>query len=442
MFAQTISRLYNKQSFTPLQKILGKTLPADMAQILDHFPEDDAAKIFYLIPASATAASVLKEVSVSLQNEILKDGEMQKIIPILEKMAPDARTDLFGHLDAELAQRLLESLNKEAQKDVENLLQYHPDTAGGLMTTQFFALNEATTVQNAIESVRNLPTYEMVFYLSVVAEGGRLSGVSSLRQLLLAKPEYTLAQMMNRRVVKVRTSSPQDEVAEIARRYRLLAVPVVDEQGVLVGLVTVDDVIGVLEQEVTDEVLKHAGTSSSEILATSAFKIFRIRLPWLIAAFVGGLGASLVINSFETTLSKVLALGAFLPIILGMAGNVGNVAATVAVRGLATGAVKLNQLLPLLLKELRVGLLLGGFYGVLLGVIAYVFYRDLALSQTLVATILLNMTMAAMLAASLPLFFQRIGADPAVASGPFVLTAIDLLGVGTYFLVANALYGL
>jgi magnesium transporter len=271
----------------------------------------------------------------------------------------------------------------------------------------------------------------------VVDPAQKLVGVCSLRQLLLAAPEASLGNIMTERVVAVGPETDQERVAEIAERYRLLAVPVIDDNGVLLGIITVDDLLQVYEHTATEEMLEFAGTRGEEVLTHSVFRIFRIRLPWLAAAFMGGLAAGGIINLFEATLSQVLALGVFLPIVIGMAGNVGTVAATVSVRGLATGSLKLSDFGSLLFKEMRVGLMLGGFYGAILGVAAWWIFSDVALGETVGLTILANMTMAALIAAVLPMLFHRMGADPAVATGPFVTTAVDILGVSNYFILAT-----
>jgi cation transporter-like permease len=290
-------------------------------------------------------------------------------------------------------------------------------------------------VEQAIESIRSREDVEMVFYLYLTDEEGRLVGVVSLRQLLLTRPDTALRSIMNRRVIKVNTDADQTTVALLVDKYRLLAIPVVDQDDILVGMVTVDDVIDVIEEETTRDMLKMAGTSESETFTHSALKVAGIRLPWLLAAFIGGLAATMVIEKYESILAQVLVLSAFLPVIMGMAGNVGVQSATVAVRGLATGAIDVRDTLPLVLKELRVGLVLGGFYGVILAAYGYLMHDSLQLGQVVGLTILGNMTGAALLAVLLPMIFQRLKVDPAVATGPFVTTAIDILGVLNYFVI-------
>jgi len=210
-------------------------------------------------------------------------------------------------------------------------------------------------------------------------------------------------------------------------------------------MITVDDVIDVIEDETTREMLAMAGTSSSELLTQSPLSIFKLRVPWLFAAFMGGVGAAFVLDEFEATLAEIIQLSAFLPIVMGMAGNVGTQAATVAVRGLATGSLKLANFRSLLIKEISVGLLLGSFYGILLSLVSFLmFHNEVSFIPKLMLTVgvamLMNICLAAIIASSLPMLFQRLGTDPALASGPFVLTSIDVLGVINYLIVASVIF--
>lgn len=433
--AETIERLDHRNAVLPLQKLLAKLLPADLASILESFPLDVAERLFgHLTPH--TAAAVLKELALPLQRHLVSATATEHMIPILELMAPDARTDIIANLEPELASRFMARLTRQSQQDVQTLMSYQQDTAGGLMTTQFFALPEETTVAQAIEAVRQLGSFEMVFYLYVVNEMGCLTGVSSLRQLLLAKPEKRLGEIMNSRVVKVRTDAREEEVAEIASHYRLLAIPVVDGEGVLVGMITVDDLIQVIREEATDDMLQAAGASAEEVDASTPWEIFKIRIPWLLVSFLGGLLACGVVLLFEEQqLPDTMMMMALLPMVLGMTGNFGAVAATVVVHALSTGATQGSLLLPLLFKELSAGIMLGGGYGVAAGGMTWLLFRDPLLSITVAAVLFLNMVLAGILAVVIPMLFHRFGADPARISRPIVAVTMDLLGVALYFLM-------
>ena len=439
---ETIDRLYHRDARGPLQKMLARIHPADLAAILDELPPEHVVDIFHALGDKEMAAEVFNQMPADLRTRVMTESSASQLASLLERLPPDDLADLIGDLPEDQRAELMALLGRDSKSEVETLLKYDPDSAGGIMTTDFFALPHSLTVEQAIENIRSREAVEMVFYLYLTDENGRLVGVVSLRQLLLSRPSTVLHNIMNRRVMSVATDADQTTVALLVDKYRLLAVPVVDADNVLVGMVTVDDVIDVIEEETTRDMLKMAGTSESETLTHSAFKIAWIRLPWLLAAFIGGLAATGVVGAYHEILAEVLVLSAFLPVVMGMAGNVGVQSATVAVRGLAIGAIDVRDTVPVVFKELRVGLLLGCFYGVILGIYGYFVHNSLALGEVVGLTILGNMTGAALLAVLLPMLFQRIKVDPAVATGPFVTTAIDILGVLNYFVIATWIFKL
>ncbi len=436
----TINRLYRRNAKASLGNILSRIHPADLAEILEDLPLADATGIFNAIVDHAMAADVFSQLSPALCKQVLAETSLEKLAGVLKHLPPDDLADLIGDLPDDQRGHLMALLDVASKKEVESLLKYDPSSAGGIMTTDYFSLPQMLTVEEAIENIRGRENVEMIFYLYLTDDQQRLVGVVSLRQLLLANPGTPLHAIMNRSVLKVTTDTDETRVAMLVDKYRILAIPVVDSQDVLVGMVTVDDVIDVMEEETTRDMLKMAGTSESEIFTQSAFKIAGIRLPWLFASFIGGIGATMVIGQYEDMLAQIVILSAFVPIIIGMAGNVGVQSATVAVRGLATGAINTRDTFRLVLKELRVGILLGTFYGVILALFGYLVYDSILLGQTVGLTILVNMTCAAILAVVLPMIFERLKVDPAVATGPFVTTAIDVLGVLNYFLIASLVY--
>jgi magnesium transporter len=457
---EAVRRLYRKQAFSSLQKILPKIYPSDLAQILDAFEEDDALKLFMLIAAPETAARTLTELAPDLQAYILEQGDYDRMLKILEQLPPDDRTDILRQLPPAAAKRFMGGMDRAILREVEDLLQYSSDTAGGIMTSQFFAMPESATVQEAIDAVRKLPTYEMVFYLYVLEENERLVGVSSLRQLILADPEKTLGQIMNPRAVRVATDTPRAEIGDLVKRYRLLALPVVDDMDVLVGIVTVDDVIDAIEEEVSDDMLRMAGThSAEEFVSESFFRTFWGRLPWLIAALIGGLVASGIIDYYfhrvlgesvlanadpeEVLLALVLALTAFLPMVMSVASSVGTVSATVTVHGLATGSIKPANTLPLLAKELGTGVLLGTCYGAITALAAWWLFDDILagnlISKIVGITVWFNISVASLLGPGLPLLFQWLRREPTSVTGPYLGSLLDVLAVLNYFVIAELL---
>jgi magnesium transporter len=311
------------------------------------------------------------------------------------------------------------------------------------MVADFIALAEDTTAKEAIEALqKEYSDVEMPFYLYVVDDYGKLVGVSSLRQLVLVLPETPLRQFMTTDVFSVQTDMDQEEVAKIVARYDILAVPVVDDTNRLVGIVTVDDVIDIFRREATEDILKMAGVGEEFVETKSVLKSTRIRLPWLFASCVGGIMAFFIIGKFEGSLAKIATLAAFIPVIMGMGGNIGTQSSTIVVRGIATGRIDIRDFWSVLLKELTIGVILGVIYGLLIGTVAQMRYSMGALAISVGLAVLSSMTVAALVGSLVPMAFARIHIDPAVATGPFVTTAIDIISVTFYFMIATVLLGL
>ncbi|MBF0428748.1 MAG: magnesium transporter, partial [Magnetococcales bacterium] len=337
------------------------------------------------------------------------------------------------------------ALNRETQQEVQNLLQYLPDTAGNLMTSQFFAIQETATAKEVLEALRGLPYHEFVFYVYVLDENQRLTGVSSLRKMLLSPGDKLVRDIMEERVHTVNVDTPQEEAAKLVTEMDLMAIPVINDQGVLRGIITVDDMIHVIQDADTQSMLKAVGVDSEHklsIMSQPITSVAKTRIPWLAAPFLGGLLAAWILGAFEDTMSKVIQLSFFMPMIFGMAGNVGSQTAVVAVRGLATGAIKVSDYYALLFKETQTGLLIGCFYGLCLSGYALLVFKSTILAFVVGISILSNITYAGVIASSLPLLLQKLGHDPAVGGGPYVLTTVDVLGVINYLLIATLVYGL
>jgi magnesium transporter len=328
-------------------------------------------------------------------------------------------------------------------EEVEDLLRYEDDTAGGIMVPDFIALKEDVTAKEAIESLQKEHSdVEMPFYLYVVDEYEKLVGVSSLRQLVLVPPETQLKDIMATDVISVQTDMDQEEVARIVARYDFLAVPVVDGANRLVGIVTVDDVIDIIRKEATEDILKMAGAGEEFVETKSILKSTRIRLPWLFASCIGGIVAFFIIGRFEHSLMKFAYLAAFIPVIMGMGGNIGTQSSTIVVRGLATGRLSIQDIGPVVFKELAIGSILGLVYGLLIGSVAHFRYSMVPLAVAVSLAVISSMSIAALVGSLVPMGFARINIDPAVATGPFVTTAIDILSVSFYFLIATTLLGI
>ncbi|MDZ7597218.1 MAG: magnesium transporter [Desulfobacterales bacterium] len=443
ILADSIRRLLRRGAFSHLRKIVKKTHAADLAAVFQTLSPAHQQRLFELIENREQKGIILSELDRDTFLDLTEDLDLDEIVKILETMANDDVTDLIGQLPAARSSAILEKMKKEHSAQVEGLLSYRDDTAGGIMVTDFIALRQDCTAREAIASLqKEYQDVEMPFYLYAVDENGHLVGVSSLRQLVLVPPETPLKAFMTTDVFSVQTDMDQEEVAKMVARYDILAVPVVDESHRLVGIVTVDDVIDIFRAEATEDILKMAGVGDEFIETKSISKSTRTRLPWLFASCLGGIVAFYVINHFESSLSRFAYLAAFIPVIMGMGGNIGTQSSTIVVRGLATGRLSVRDIRTVVFKELVIGGMLGVFYGLLIGAVAQVSYSRLSFALAVALAVLSSMSVAALVGSLVPMFFARLNIDPAVATGPFVTTAIDIISVFFYFQISTILLGI
>ncbi len=440
---EMVKRLLRRGGAAHAGRILNKTHPADLAAMYRAFSYRERKKIFGLIKERERQAEVLAHLDNDLAVELIEDIGIERTVELLQLASSDDVADILDNLPDELSTKLLKLLHKDASDEVAGLMRYDGATAGGIMSPDYLALEEGLTVREAITRIQESPDVEMAFYVYVVNEHGHLVGVVSLRQLVTSRPETRLGEIMESDVISVAPDEDQEDVARIVSRYDLLAVPVVDASNKLLGIVTVDDVIDVIREEASEDMLKLAGAGDQLVEAMSVGVSVRRRLPWLAAAWVGGVGASLVIDAFSGTLTRLLPLAAFIPVVLGMGGNVGTQSLTIMVRGIATGRIEFRQMWRVIGRELAVGLLLGFAYGLALAATGWVVNRERSEAFIIAGVVGLStlgcMALAAVVGSSMPLLLHRIGVDPAVATGPFVTTAMDILGVLVYFNIAMAL---
>ena len=351
----------------------------------------------------------------------------------------------MGLVEESYANAVIDLFKAEEQEELEEMMAYPEDSAGILMYTDVFTLHEETRAKEAIAALQDQEEAEMVFYLYAIDNEGALTGVISLRDLVTTPGDTMLKDIMSKKVHAVRPETDQEEVARIVSQYNFLAVPVIDSEEKLLGIVTVDDVVDVIREEATEDFLKMVGAGEDrEILLKSSWENARMRLPWLFASWVGGIFAAFIIGVFDDVLQNTIALAAFIPVIIGMGGNIGTQSSTIIVRGLATGRVGFENSAKILFKEIRVGLILGILYGILLGLFAIFRFLEISPILGLVVglSICASMLIAATIGSLVPLILDRFDIDPAVATGPFVTTAIDILGVALYFWIAGALFNL
>ena len=436
----TYRRLLRRQAKTNLMKLTKKTHPADLATVFRHFSDEEQLEIFSFMNENEHTAEFLSELDDSLVKELLSKEPLNRVAEIVQNAPTNDQSGILNALEEETAKSILELLKEEEQEEIAEIMGYPEDSAGSLMNTEVFTLHESITAGDAIKTLQDQEDAEMVFYLYITDDDDRLVGVISLRILTTTPSNTTLKDIMIKNVHSIRPETDQEDVARIVAQYNFLAVPVIDSDSHLLGIVTVDDVVDVIREEATEDFLQMAGAGKDrEILLKSSWESAKTRLPWLFASWIGGVVAASLIGVFEHMLENIIALAAFIPVILGMGGNIATQSSTIIVRGMATGRVNIGGEIKLILKEIQVGILLGVLYGILLGVFAHIVFTDAPDNLGLVVglSICVSMVVAATVGTIIPLILRKLDIDPAIATGPFVTTSIDILGVLFYFLIAG-----
>jgi len=438
----TFRRLLRRHAKTNIVKLIDKTHPADLALIFRYFNDTEQDSIFSSMSASEETVEFLNELDESITTRLIENETPSRLAEILEEASSNEQAYLMGLVNDKFAASVINLLQVEEQEELEEMMGYPEDSAGILMYTDVFTLHQDTKAREAIYALQDQEEAEMVFYLYTLDDDGRLTGVISLRDLVTTPGDTMLKDIMSKNIQAVRPETDQEEVARIVSQYNFLAVPVVDSDEKLLGIVTVDNVVDVIREEATEDFLQLAGAGKDrEILLKSSWENARIRLPWLFASWIGGIVAAFIIGVFDNILENAIALAAFIPVIIGMGGNVGTQSSTIIVRGLATGRVSFENSITVLFKEMRVGLILGILYGMLLGFFAIFQFIDTSPMLGIVVglSICVSMILAATIGSLVPLILNRFEIDPAIATGPFVTTAIDIMGVAFYFLIARSL---
>ena len=436
----TFARLLRRNAHTNLVKLIRKTHPADLAVVFRYFSDEEQAQVFSIMVEDGQAVEFLVELDDTLIANLLENETPERIATVIQESSANDQSYILGTLEDEQAHSVIELLKTEEQEEIEELMGYPEDSAGAMMTTNVFTLYQNTTCRDALKSLQDQSEAEMVFYLYITDEDDRLVGVASLRALATTPADTILKNIMVKRVHTVRPETDQEEVAQIVAQYNYLAVPVLDEDDQLLGIVTVDDVVDVIREEATEDFLQMAGAGKDrEILLKSSWENARARLPWLFASWIGGIFAASIIGTFEHMLESMIALAAFIPVIIGMGGNIGTQSSTIIVRGIATGRIEIGSELKVMWKEVRVGIILGALYGLLLGAFAKFRFIDAdpMLGVVVGLSIGCSMLLAVAVGTFVPMFLRKVDIDPAIASGPFVTTSIDILGVLFYFVIAE-----
>ncbi len=438
----SVKRLMRMGATANLVNLLQKQHPADLAQVFSELPEKERHTAFAVLAErnSRLAMEGLSELGPEAGAALLRERPAEEIGRLLQDLPSDDAAALIDYLPEDLSAAVLELVQRRpAGGDVGDLLEYKEQTAGRIMNPKVFALAEDMTAGESITALQGSRDVEVVFYLYVIDARRHLVGVVSLRRLLLVSPETPLKRIMTTDLISVRSDMDQEEVARQVASYNLLAIPVVDEENKLVGVITVDDVIDVIKDEATEDVYRLAGVAGDDRVFTSAWDSLRKRLPWLIVNLATAFLAASVVALFAQTIDKVVALAIFMPVVAGMGGNAATQTLTVIVRGIALGELTWGNSRKALFKEAAVGIGNGLACGIVGAVVVWLFSHDPMLAGILAMAMVINMFVAATAGTVIPLALRAMKVDPALASAVFITTLTDVFGFFSFLGLATVL---
>lgn len=440
-----VQELLREGSVHDISSALAPFHSADIADLIEELADDEARSLLMGL-GTTQQVETFEQLELLQQVRLVEALGPASILPIVAAMASDDRADLMSELSSELQTALLGLLPAEEAKDIALLSTYPEETAGAIMTSEFVVLTTTMTIEEAISHVRAVATSrELVYALYVLNDERRLEGVVSLTQLILSKAAETVSDVMDRNPISVTVDDDQESVVTALRHYDFLAISVLDADGRMVGIVTHDDVLDVAMEEADEDAQRMGGVQplSNSYLATKVTTLVRKRAVWLIFLFLAGLGAGGILKGSEETLQHTVALIFFLPLIIASGGNSGSQSATLVIRGLAVGDIKLGDWLRIAGRELFSGLALGGLLGTLAVIVAMAILEEWTrVAATVWLTLVTIVTVGSLLGSLLPLGLAKVGIDPAITSAPLVAALVDIVGILVYVLFAGLVIGL
>jgi magnesium transporter len=434
----SIRELIEKKNQGALLNLLIDLHPADIADLLSDLKKDERKYLFPLLPTEK-ASAVLTELDPPIVDQLLEDVSEQQLSTLVDKMDSDDAADIISDLPEDVAQSVLEQIPDQISDDVKELLLYAEDTAGGIMALEFVSVKNKSSVNQTIKAIRRVrKKMKTVHTIWVTDDDEKLVGSVSLTDLVLAKGKTLISKIINKDIKYVYTDMDQEEVAIFFRKYDLVALPVVNSSHQLVGQITIDDIIDVVEEEASEDISLFAGASDEEIQEDSFMKISWVRLPWLMVAFVGQLVAAFIIKQFEGTLIEIIALTFFMPVIMAMGGNSGIQSSIIVIRGLATGEISIESTWRRFFREFRVSLFIGMIFGVMMLLVVGLWLGNFMMGLAIGIALNLVILQATLFGGLIPFLLKRADIDPAMASGPFITTFNDILGLLIYLVIITA----
>lgn len=442
---EEIKKLLEAKQFMQLRELLSEMNIADIAEILDELDEEDMLKLFRIMPKDS-AADVFSYLEVANQQFIITSLSDREAATIIDNLMADDATDFLEEMPANIVKKLLMNASAETRRDINHLLRYPEYSAGSIMTVEYIDLKESITVAQAIERIRKKGLDSETINICYVLDRERkLLGTVALRYLLLSRPEEKIGDIMHENVVSINTLMDQEEVASQFKKYDFTAMPVVDNENRMVGIITVDDIVDIIEEETTEDIEKMAAIMPSDkpYMYTGIVETYKKRIPWLLLLMVSAAFTGQVIKTFEDALSVCTVLTLFIPMLMDTGGNAGGQASVTVIRGLSLGEIEYSDVFSIIWKELRVALLCGGTLAIA-NFAKLMLFDQVGLNVAFVvcSTLVITVLMAKMIGCTLPILAKKIGFDPAVMASPFITTIVDALSLIVYFQIATHLLGL
>lgn len=446
-FLEDISDLINERSDAALKNIIADLYDFDIAVIIDNLQDEEEAFYLFSLLDDETAGEVLLEINDDIREYITEKLGGKKLSDIVSEMYSDDATDFVSELDTDVKDEVLENLDrldKEDYHEVKELLEYDENTAGGIMGKEFISVHENKTVSEAIREIQDKADDVDQFYnVWVVNDENKLMGIISLKRFIIAlkEPDRLINEIMNRDVISVEANTDQEEVAKIFQSYDLVSMPVVDSENRVIGKISIDDIVDVIEEEYSENVARMAGTDAEELEKKSPFQIAKMRLPWLLVTLFIELIAVFVIQSHNAIIEKVILLAAFMPIISAISGNTGLQSAAIVVRAIDTGNVNINRWWEPLFRQFKTNLLIGSAVGLSIGIIGFLLsdFDKLRFAVSVGLSMFISINIAGIVGTMFPMISKRLGFDPAITSGPFETAFQDVIGISIFMTISTYL---
>ena len=437
-----INELLENKLYIEARREIAEMNPVDIAALIEEFPKDERTKIFRLLPKSL-AADVFSYLPIELEQDIIVALSDKEAGHILDNLNADDAADLIDEMPANVVKKLLANADPETRRDINHLLQYPDDSAGSIMTVEFMDLKESYTVEQSLRKIRMEGIdKETINTCYILNPHRRLLGAISLRRLLLSDPVEKMSNIMEDHVISVSTQTDQEEVAKLFQKYDFTSIPVVDSEERLVGIITVDDIVDILQQEATEDIEKMAAITPTDkpYMKTGVLETWKKRIPWLLILMISATFTGRIISHYEAALASYVVLTAFIPMLMDTGGNAGSQASVSIIRGLSLNEIDYSDTIKILFKELLVGILIGATLAVANFVKLLIIDRvSVTIAIVVCLTLIVTVIFAKLVGCSLPVLAKRLGFDPAVMASPFITTIVDALSLMMYFKIAGAI---